>query len=428
MAAGGGTFTANNKVLPEAYINFISKARALGTVGERGTAVLLYVTGWGNSELISISAEDFQKNCLSLLGFDYTADKILPLREIFAGGASEILLYTGDTGTAASASANSLTVKAVKAGSRGNSIIIVISVDADDESLFVIKTYMDGSLVDSQTVESTEDFETNDFISISGTLSENAGISLSGGADIEPSGSTYSTFLGLVEAENFTTVMYNGTDSTTKALFAAFVKRLRDEEGYKVTCVLYNYDGDYEGIINVTTAAELVYFTAGATAGADINESLTNMAYSGEYDISVSYTKSQLKAAIANGEFVYYNDLGTLRVLKDINSLVTVTTDKNSDFQNNQVIRVLDGIGNDVAKIFNNYYLGKVQNDTLGRDIFRSEVIEYCGKLQSMRAIDEFSSDDVTVYKGDEKGDVVVNFYVEPVSAMEKLYMTCIVE
>lgn len=107
---------------------------------------------------------------------------------------------------------------------------------------------------------------------------------------------------------------------------------------------------------------------------------------------------------------------------------MSVTTDKNSDFQNNQVIRVLDAIGNDVAKIFNDYYLGKVQNDTLGRDIFKSEVIEYCNKLRSMRAIDEFSADDVTVDKGGEKGDVVVNFYVEPVSAMEKLYMTCIVE
>lgn len=428
MAAGGGTFATENKVLPGAYINFISKARALGTVGERGIVAFCYSTGWGSGELISVSAEDFQTDCLSLLGYSYTDDEMLPLREIFAGGASEILLYTGTEGTAASAASGSLTVKAVKGGTRGNSITVTVTVDVDDESLYVVKTYVDGTLADSQTVESVDDFETNDFISLSGTLSASSGITLSGGTDVSLTGTVYSTFLGLIEAESFTTVLYDGTDSTTKGLFDSFTERLRDDEGYKVTCVLYDYEADYEGVINETTAQELVYFTAGATAGADINESLTNTAYSGEYSVSVSYTRSQLKAAVSNGEFVYYNDLGTLRVLKDINSLVSVTTDKNSDFQNNQVIRVLDAIGNDVAKIFNDYYLGKVQNDTLGRDIFKSEVIEYCNKLRSMRAIDEFSADDVTVDKGGEKGDVVVNFYVEPVSAMEKLYMTCIVE
>ncbi|MCC8097981.1 MAG: phage tail sheath family protein [Eubacterium sp.] len=432
MAAGGGTFVTENKVLPGAYINFISKERALGTVGERGVVALFYNLSWGNFEIMSITAEDFQTNCMKLLGYNYSDDKVKPLREIFAGGASEILLLPVINGSdTAEAAVDSLTIKAAKMGGRGDYITVVITADVDDESMYVVKTYMDGSLVDSQTIAGTEYFEENGFITLSGTLSETSGTVLSGGYDFSVDivlGTLYSSFLGLLEAKSFTTVLYEGTDETTKALFASFMERLRDEEGCKVTCVLYDYDADYEGVINETTSAELVYFTAGAAAGAEINESLTNMAYSGEYEITASYTKSQLKAAIANGEFVYYNDLVTLRILKYINSLVSVTTNKNSDFQNNQVIRVLDSIGNDVAKIFNNYYLGKVQNDTLGRDIFRSEVIEYYEKLQSMRAIDSFDSDDVTVAKGDEKGDVVVNFYVEPVSAMEKLYMTCIVE
>ena len=33
--AMGGTFLTYNKVLPGAYINFISKARPLGTIGDR---------------------------------------------------------------------------------------------------------------------------------------------------------------------------------------------------------------------------------------------------------------------------------------------------------------------------------------------------------------------------------------------------------
>lgn len=36
MALGGGTFLTQNKVLPGAYINFISTAKASATLSERG--------------------------------------------------------------------------------------------------------------------------------------------------------------------------------------------------------------------------------------------------------------------------------------------------------------------------------------------------------------------------------------------------------
>lgn len=43
MAVGGGTFLVHNKVLPGAYINFVSRARALGTSGERGVVAVPFV-------------------------------------------------------------------------------------------------------------------------------------------------------------------------------------------------------------------------------------------------------------------------------------------------------------------------------------------------------------------------------------------------
>ncbi len=425
--AAGGTFVIANKVLPGAYINFISKARALGNVGERGTAAFAYDTGWSDGGLIHISAEEFQTDCMKILGYDYSHEKMKPLRELFIN-AKSLILYTGEQGSAAKAESGGLSVKAAKGGSRGNDIRVVIAKDVDEEEKYVVSTYIDDVLADAQTIGSAEEFSDNGFISISGELSEAAGIVLTGGDDTAFTGTTYQNFLGLIEGESFTTLLYDGDDESTKSLFTAFTKRLRDDEGVKITCVLYNKAADSEGVINLTTAKELIYFTAGAQAGAQINESLTNMAYGGEYTPSVSYSKAQLKAAVSKGEFIYYNDMGVLRVLKDINSLVSFSSEKNSDFSNNQVIRVLDAIGNDIAGIFNSYYLGKVQNDALGRDIFRSEIIEYCRKLMSMRAIEDFSSEDLTVEKGQEKGDVIVSFYVMPSAAMEKLYMTCIVE
>lgn len=62
MALGGGTFTTMNKVLPGAYINFVSIARALGTMGERGIVAMPLEMDWGpEDEVITIDAESFKR-------------------------------------------------------------------------------------------------------------------------------------------------------------------------------------------------------------------------------------------------------------------------------------------------------------------------------------------------------------------------------
>ena len=446
MAAGGGVFTTQNKVLPGTYINFVSKARALGSIGERGIVAVPFTGSWGKeNEVISLTAEDFQKSCMSVLGYSYTDDKMIPLREVFKG-AREIKLFRLGTGTKAAATIGTgddcLNVTAVCGGIRGNDIKIVIEADIDKEKSFVVKTLLgsDFTEVDSQSVTDVSELVSNDFVTFGGTkITATAGTNLTGGTDEEITGNDYSEFLDKIEAEDFTTVLYDGNDDVTKGLFASFVKRLRDDEGYKVTCVLHDYaKADFEGVISVKNEVEtvgdiidrtgLVYWVAGKTAGAEVNESLTNVKYDGELSVLASYKKSELKEFIEKGEFVLYGDKGEYKVLKDINSFTSVTADKNSDFSNNQVIRVLDAVANDTARIFDSYYLGKVQNDSLGRDILKTELVNYHQKLQSIQAIDNFETTDITVIKGNEKGDVVVNEYIEPVGAMEKLYMTCVVE
>lgn len=443
MSAGGGVFTTQNKVLPGAYINFVSKARALGAVGERGIVAMPFSGSWGKEgEVISLTAEDFQKDCLNILGYSYTDDKMLPLREVFKG-ASEVKLYRLGTGTKATAeigTSDKLTVTAVCGGVRGNDIKIVIENDIDSENKFIVKTLVDLVEVDSQTVSNGSELTSNAFVEFKGTnITATAGTSLTGGTDAETKGNDYSSFLDKIEAEDFTTILYAGDDEVSKGLFVSFIKRLRDDEGYKVTCVLHDYSkADFEGVIsvknecsaveNIVDKTGLVYWVAGKTAGAEVNESLTNATYDGELSILASYKKSELKEFIEKGQFAFYGEKGAYKVLKDINSFVSITSSKNIDFTNNQVIRVLDTVANDTARIFDQYYLGKVQNNALGRDIFKSELINYHNQLEEIQAIENFTSDDITVQKGTEKGDVVVNEYIEPVGAMEKLYMTCVVE
>lgn len=211
---------------------------------------------------------------------------------------------------------------------------------------------------------------------------------------------------------------------TTKKLFVNFTKRMREDEGVKFVTVLHDYAAaDHEGVISVGAPAELVCWTAGATAGAEVNESLTNTVYDGEYAVDVKRKKSEYIKGIQAGEFLFYEEEGEIRVLRDINSFTSFETTKNSDFSSNRVVRVLDSIANDVANIFSKYYLGKQSNNTNGRNLLKAEIMAYHEQLQKIEAIENFTAEDITVEKGTEKQDVVVYECVQPVDAMEKLYM-----
>jgi len=134
-----------------------------------------------------------------------------------------------------------------------------------------------------------------------------------------------------------------------------------------------------------------------------------------------------LQQAVESGKLIFHKVGDKVCILKDNNTLVTLTKQKNKYFQSNQVIRVLDQIGNDIASIFNSKYLGKVQNNYAGRIAFWNDIVDFYSKLQKIEAITDFVSDDVVVEQGDDKESVVVTTYVTPVQSMEKLYMTVIV-
>ena len=111
-------------------------------------------------------------------------------------------------------------------------------------------------------------------------------------------------------------------------------------------------------------------------------------------------------------------------MLTDINSLVTTTDTKGSIFKKNQTIRVIDQIANDTAVIFNEGYIGKVPNDTPGREALRSEIIALHENLSDLRAIEDFRESDIAISQGADASSVVVTDAVTVVNAMEKLYMT----
>ena len=111
-----------------------------------------------------------------------------------------------------------------------------------------------------------------------------------------------------------------------------------------------------------------------------------------------------------------------IRVLQDINTFLTFTPEKSKDFRNNQVIRVLDEKGNGQALIFNNKYNGNVPNDKSGRESLWADIVAQNLQLEQIRAIQDYDEDLLRVEQGTEKGSVLVEDYIQPVSVMDKLY------
>jgi len=241
--------------------------------------------------------------------------------------------------------------------------------------------------------------------------------------------------LEALEKETFSVIGYPGTDETTKKIYAAYVQRLRDDEGYKIVGVLPNYKGDYEGLINVKNgvilddgmvipAEKAVAWVAGASAAAEVWESLTNTAYDDAVGADIKYSKTEYKQAVQNGEFVFYTDTDCARVLTDINCLTTFGLTKTEDWTSNRLVRVLDGWANDVAKAYGETYLGKQNNNPAGRDLFKADVVNLGAQYEAREAITDFKADDVVISQGAGKRDVVAECVIQPVDSMEKLYMT----
>ena len=435
MPIGGGTFTLQNKVLPGAYINTVATGGGV-TTGTRGVATLPLVLKWGEEgKNIRMDAGDFAKNALTVFGYDATSPELLLIREAFKR-AKTLLIYRVNTGgTKATKTVGGITATAKYPGTRGNDIKVAVLTNPDGG--FDVVTYLDGVEMDNQTVTAISGLAANDYVVFSGTgdISAAAAAALTGGTDGTASGTTYSAYLTAVEVENFNVIGYPGDDTNTKALFVSFVKRLREDEGKKIVCVLAEQAADYEGVINVKngviledgttlTAAQAVAWVTGASAAAEMNQSLTNTAYDGAVDAATKYTKSQYEAAVKAGEFVFYGENQKARVLTDINSLTTFTSAKTSDFTSNRLIRVLDSWANDVARIFGASYIGLITNNDTGQQLFKADLVSLALQYQQIEAISNFDSADITIEQGNGKRDVVVNCQLQPNDSMEKLYMT----
>lgn len=445
MALGGGIWLTQNKVLPGTYINFSSVAKASATLSERGYAAMPLLLDWGpENQVFTVTNGDFQKNSLKIFGYAYADKAMLPLRELFQ--YTQTLYAFRLNGGGAKAENTFCTAK--YSGTVGNRLSTVIAVNVDDASLFDVSTYYDTTLVETQTVADAAGLVANDFVTFKAdaVLAETARTPLENGTNGTAEAAAFQTFLDKIESYSFNTLGCPSADKVTIGLFVNYTERMRDEVGAKFQTVVYNPFGeaklaDYEGVIEVgnkivdydTAIAGmgdfgLVYWATGASAGCAVNKSNTNKRYDGELTVDVDYTQAELEKAIKTGRFMFHNVTGEVRVLEDIDSLVTVSDTKGDVFKSNQTIRVCDQIANDTAVLFNTRYLGTVPNDAAGRISLWNDICKLYQDLESIRAIEDFDPEIVKVEQGDTKKAVLCTTDgLNVVNAMAQLYMSVII-
>lgn len=444
MALGGGTWTTQNKILPGTYINFSSVAKASTTLSERGYAAMPLMLDWGpEGDIFIIENTDFEKDCFKLFGYQYTDAELLPLRELFAY-AKTVYAYRLNGG---GVKASNTYCTAKYTGTVGNKLTTVISANVDDAEKYDVKTLYNTTVIDIQTVATSAELKANDFVEFKSTaLAETAGLALTGGTNGTVAASAHQTFLDKLESYNFNVLGCPSADNAIITLYKSYTERMRDQIGAKFQTVIYeattgDKTADYEGIISIGNSVSgydtisgmgaygLVYWVTGVEAACAVEKSNTNKLYDGELTVGVDYTQSELESYIQTGRFMLHRVDEDIRVLEDINSLVTTTDTKGDVFKANQTIRVIDQIANDIATVFNTKYLGTVPNDNAGRVSLWNDIVNIHMSLETLRALEDFDSDTVQIAQGDSKKAVVCTVSnLNIVNAMAQLYLSVVVQ
>lgn len=438
----GGTWTSQNKKQPGVYINVKSKMSRGVNVGDRGVVAICEPLSWGpEGEIMAINAGD---GFTSHIGYDSTNNKALFLREILKGskytkGPVKVMLYRPSTTGAAKAKATIelLTVTAKYNGVRGNDISVSLVADPDNEGSFTVQTIVDGAVKDTQTGKTIADLKGNDWIVFSGTgdLAASAGTALSGGEDGTVNSAAYSTFLTALEPHTFNILIYDGSDSTVQAAYVAFIKRMRDNLGKKCQAVMAGVESDSDAVISVRngvvlsdgitlTPQQTTWWVGGAEAGVNYNESLVYAQYPSAVNVSPRLTSAEIDVALSKGQIVFFEEFGGVKIVSDINTLTSYTSDKSETFSFNQVIRTQDTIANDVYKNFSQNYIGKIPSNAAGRDLLKAWIVGYLNEIQANGGIQNFIADDVVVEAGEMINAVVITLAIQPVAAVEKIYIT----
>lgn len=451
----GGTWKTQNKRRPGAYIN-VKGTEQVANESNLGRLLLIsnQELDWGKRDVVELtSGSNFKEE----LGTNLDDSRLVALKQALKGAETVLFLNTNDgTKAALTDAALPWTFTAKYPGTKGNDIHLSIEKDPVDTSKLTVTTLFGTDIVDQKTI-TTDKANTlvgNDYVDVQLTADDpkallealNAATSYTLKDGTTKQAAVEDLMNNVLENESYSVVTTGGfpIESNIHQLLVTAVKRLRDDEGMKIRAVVpvdntspkYNYEGvsqvingltmNDNTILSVTDSA--AYF-AGLSSSADAGTALTYQVIEDAIGAYPKLNNEKTIAALNAGQIVFTTRPGQRVVIEqDINSLTKFTADKPQSFSKNRVIRTLDQIADDAEQTFEKSFLGKVGNNATGRDLFQANRVAYLQGLQDSNIIQEFNSEDIKVSPGEDSDAIVVDLAVQPVDAMEKLYMTINVE
>ena len=483
----GGTWRIQNKRRPGVYINVRGDGKPVLTT-PLGRLLMFQnkPLGWGKKGIIELTAtSDFT----ALTGHKNTDKVLAPVYEALKDAETVLLLNDFDGGVKATAKKDGVyTINAKYEGEQGNNISVSFApaplADSANTQDVTVTTIFGTKQVDQVKItlpkasadaiaaaELTKEDQLevhNDYVDITfGTnpadvtkelngkgeyplytaifngLTQNAAnVSLAGGTN--GTNKVVDDMNDYLENEFYAVATTAGWDESSNIhkLLVEEIKLLRENVGIKVRAVVPNEQGavyNYEGVSTVLNGYVLNDGTvitpniaaarfAGMSASATPDQALTYTQLDDAAEARPKLNNDKTIEALNAGQIVFTTRAGNRVVIEqDINSLTKFTSVKPKDFSKNRIIRTLDEICTNTTQTFETSFLGKVSNNEYGRDLFKANRVSYLAGLETQNMIRDFDPNDLSLAQGNDKDAVLMDLYVTPVDAMEKLYVNLIV-
>ena len=190
-------------------------------------------------------------------------------------------------------------------------------------------------------------------------------------------------------------------DATLAGAVKTWIVGQRSDNDAIYKAVLPNLTADDEAIVNFTgtgikvgsttySTAEYCSRIAGILAGTPLRQSVTYTALSEVNDIT-RLSKTEQETAVAAGKMILIHDGRKVKIGAGITSLTTVTS-KSEQLQKIKIVEALDLIKNDLRILYEDSYIGKVNNNYDGKCLLVTATLDYLRGLESEGILKEGAS------------------------------------
>lgn len=244
----------------------------------------------------------------------------------------------------------------------------------------------------------------------------------------------YGDLLNALRFEQWNVLVSDDQSGTSHHYLHDYVQSLRNDCGLYRRYVLCQvpsdpFSGDNEYNSDFCTVMPQVWrdnkgfsaFVRGAMACCGYTSSNTYQEVPLDEEPSPMFTDREIESLLVSGYSpVSKRDDGVIVIEKDINSFHEYENPVYYPLTKNRILRTIDYFCTIIRYVWEREFCGKVTNDAIGRDMWKSRVIGVLKDLLTARAIESYV--DPTVIKGNRVDEVITRCGFRPLDSMEICY------